>query len=85
MKYKAISAFLNNVSVTNSSGVFRDNSSYSVSVGGEIIGTLTSPKNTTFSQDNSEIKIIFKDSNYTSNKYFVRNSQGSFLNFGPVN
>ena len=77
--------FLNNVSVTNSSGVFRDNSSYSVSVGGEIIGTLTSPKNTTFSQDNSEIKIIFKDSNYTSNKYFVRNSQGSFLNFGPVN
>lgn len=73
--------FVNNVSVSNSSGVFRDNSSYSISVGGENIGTLTSPKNTSLSYGDSQIKIIFKDSNYTSNKFFVKENQGSFLNF----
>ncbi len=73
--------FVNNVSVSNSSGVFRDNSSYSISVGGENIGTLTAPKNTSLSYGDSQIKIIFKDSNYTSNKFFVKENQGSFLNF----
>ena len=73
--------FVNNVSVSNSSGVFRDNSSYSISVGGENIGTLTSPKNTSLSYGDSQIKIIFKDSNYTSNKFFVKENQDSFLNF----
>ena len=73
--------FVNNVSVSNSSGVFRDNSSYSISVGGENIGMLTSPKNTSLSYGDSQIKIIFKDSNYTSNKFFVKENQGSFLNF----
>ena len=73
--------FVNNVSVSNSSGVFRDNSSYSISVGGENIGTLTSPKNTSLSYGDSQIKIIFKDSNYTSNKFFVKENQGSFFFF----
>ena len=72
--------FVDNVSVSNSSGVFRDNSSYSIAIDGENVATLTNPENTTFNYGSSEIDIVFKDSEHTSTRQFVRDSQGSFLN-----
>ncbi len=72
--------FVDNVSVSNSSGVFRANSSYSIEIDGENVVTLTNPENTTFNYGSSEIDIVFKDSDHTSTRQFVRDSQGSFLN-----
>ena len=72
--------FLGNVSIANSSGVFRSNSSYSIAVDGEIIGTINKPKNTTLNYGDLEIEIVFKDSQYSSTKQFVKSNQGNFFN-----
>ena len=72
--------FLGNVSIANSSGVFRSNSSYSIAVDGEIIGTINKPKNTTLNYGDSEIEIVFNDSQYSSTKQFVKSNQGNFFN-----
>lgn len=72
--------FLGNVSITNSSGVFRGNNSYSIAVEGDIVGTINKPKNTTLNYGDSEIEIVFKDSQYSSTKQFVKSNQGNFFN-----
>ena len=72
--------FLGNVSIANSSGVFRSNSSYSIAVDGDIVGTINKPKNTTLNYGDSEIEIVFKDSQYSSTKQFVKSNQGNFFN-----
>ena len=72
--------FLGNVSITNSSGVFRGNSSYSIAVDGDIVGTINKPKNTTLNYGDSEIEIVFNDSQYSSTKQFVKSNQGNFFN-----
>ena len=72
--------FLGNVSITNSSGVFRGNSSYSIAVDGDIVGTINKPINTTLNYGDSEIEIVFKDSQYSSTKQFVKSNQGNFFN-----
>lgn len=72
--------FLGNVSITNSSGVFRGNNSYSIAVEGDIVGTINKPKNTTLNYGGSEIEIVFKDSQYSSTKQFVKSNQGNFFN-----
>ena len=72
--------FLGNVSIANSSGVFRSNSSNSIAVDGEIIGTINKPKNTTLNYGDLEIEIVFKDSQYSSTKQFVKSNQGNFFN-----
>ena len=72
--------FLDNVSITNSSGVFRGNSSYSIAVDGDIVGTINKPKNTTLNYGDLEIEIVFKDSQYSSTKQFVKSNQGNFFN-----
>lgn len=72
--------FLDNVSITNSSGVFRGNNSYSIAVDGDIVGTINKPKNTTLNYGDSEIEIVFKDSQYSSTKQFVKSNQGNFFN-----
>lgn len=70
---------LDNVSITNSSGVFRGNSSYSIAVNGDIVGTLNKANNTTLNYGDSEIDIVFKDSQYSSTKQFVKSNQGNFF------
>lgn len=70
---------VDNVSVCNSSGVFRVNSSYSVGVNGEVVGLLTDLENTTINHDGSKISIIFKNSEYTSTNQFVKSNQGNFI------
>ena len=72
--------FLGNVSITNSSGVFRGNSSYSIAVDGDIVGTINKPKNTTLNYGGLEIEIVSKDSQYSSTKQFVKSNQGNFFN-----
>lgn len=72
--------FLGNVSITNSSGVFRSNSSYSIAIDGDIVGTINKPKNTTLNYGDSEIEIVFNDSQYSSTKQFVKSNQGNFFN-----
>lgn len=72
--------FLGNVSITNSSGVFRGNNSYSIAVDGDIVGTINKAKNTTLNYGDSEIEIVFKDSQYSSTKQFVKSNQGNFFN-----
>ena len=72
--------FLGNVSITNSSGVFRGNNSYSIAVDGDIVGTINKPKNTTLNYGDLEIEIVFKDSQYSSTKQFVKSNQGNFFN-----
>lgn len=72
--------FLGNVSIANSSGVFRSNSSYSIAVDGDIVGTINKPKNTTLNYGDSEIEIVFNDSQYSSTKQFVKSNQGNFFN-----
>ena len=72
--------FLGNVSITNSSGVFRGNNSYSIAVDGDIVGTINKPKNTTLNYGDSEIEIVFNDSQYSSTKQFVKSNQGNFFN-----
>ncbi|MEE1129273.1 MAG: glycosyltransferase [Methanobrevibacter sp.] len=70
---------VDNVSICNSSGVFRANSSYSFAANGEVIASFDNLENMTVNHGNSEIKIIFKPSQYTSTKQFVRSNQGNFL------
>ncbi len=72
--------FLDNVSITNSSGVFRGNNSYSIAVDGDVVGTINKPRNTTLNYGDSEIEIVFMDSQYSSTKQFVKSNQGNFFN-----
>ena len=71
--------FVNNVSISNSTGVFRNSTSYDIAIDGETVTSISGANNTTFSYDDSEIKIVFKDTDYTSMKQFTRSSQGNFL------
>lgn len=73
--------FLNNVSIANSTGVFR-NTSYEIGINGETVATLNglNNNNTTFTYGDSEVEIVFKHVDRTSMKQFVRSNQGSFLN-----
>ena len=75
---------MDNVSIVNSFGIFKDNSTYDITVNDEIIKTVTY-YNKTFSESNftygdHEINITFVDRNNTSIKQFVRSEQGNFLN-----
>ena len=80
---QALKCLLNNVSVSNSSGVFREIQLIQFAVGGEnMLELLIILENmTSLSYGDSEIKIIFKDSNYTSNKTICNRNQGNFLEF----
>ena len=76
--------FIDNVSVMTSYGIFRDNSTYDITVNDELVKTV-SYENKTFSDSNftydgHEIVINFVDRNNTSIKQFVRSDQGNFLN-----
>ena len=76
--------FLDNKSIVTSFGIFKDNSTYDITVNNEIVKSVTYT-NKTFSDSNftyngHEINITFVDRNNTSIKQFVRSEQGNFLN-----
>lgn len=65
--------FLDNVSVVNSTGIFKNESSYDISVNGEFYTSFDFKKNSnkTFSYEGHDVSIFFKDTNSTSIKRFV--------------
>jgi glycosyltransferase involved in cell wall biosynthesis len=75
--------FLDNTSIVYSSGIFKKNSEYDIFVNGDFVTSFKFKKdnNITFDYGNHTVEIIFKDKNTTSIKEFVRESQGTFLNF----
>ncbi len=75
--------FLDNTSVAYSSGIFKKNSTYDISINDEFFTSFNFKKNSnvTFDYDNHTVEILFKDKNTTSIKQIPRESQGTFLNF----
>ncbi|WP_458454545.1 glycosyltransferase [Methanobrevibacter sp.] len=72
---------VNNNSILNSTGIFKENSNYSIAIDGEYVSTVTFPQKQTIEYGNNTIEIIFKDTNSTSIKQFVTQNKGNFLNF----
>ena len=73
---------VNNVSIADTNGIFNNNSSYYLAVNGEPVSSLNgSNNNTNFTYENYNVQIVFKETNSTSIKQFVRSDQGNFLNF----
>ncbi len=75
--------FLDNTSVAYSSGIFKKNSTYDISINDEFFTSFNFKKNSnvTFDYENHTVEILFKDKNTTSIKQIPRESQGTFLNF----
>ena len=75
--------FLDNHSIVYSSGIFKKNSTYDISVNGEYYTSFNFKKNSnvTFDYDGHRIDIYFKDLNTTSIKQAARENQGYYLNF----
>ena len=74
---------VDNTSVASSSGIFKDNSTYTIAVNGKYITSFNYEDglNKTFKSDGHEVEILFKDTNSTSIKVFALENQGYFLNF----
>ncbi|WP_407377301.1 glycosyltransferase [Methanobrevibacter sp.] len=76
--------FMDNESIANSFGIFRDNSTYSITVNDELVKSVDYTNNTfsdcNFTYDGHNFEIKFVDRNNTSIKQFVRSDQGNFLN-----
>ena len=77
----SVEIFVNNKSIASSSGILKDSYSYDISVNGEYVTSVSNLKNTKFKYDNNTVKVVFKDINSTSMKRYVKDYQGSFLNF----
>ena len=75
--------FLDNNSIVYSSGIFKKNSTYDISVDNKYLTSFKFKKNTniTFNYDNHTVEIIFTDKNTTSIKQIPRQNQGNFLDF----
>ena len=73
---------VDNVSMFNSSGIFKLNDTYNVLIDGQQVSTIYFKEklSSTFNYDNHEVKIIFKNTNSTSIKSFATESKGNFLN-----
>lgn len=76
--------FMDNTSIASSFGIFKDNSTYDITVNDELVKSIDYT-NKTFSDSNftyggHEFEIKFVDRNNTSIKQFVRSEQGNFLN-----
>jgi glycosyltransferase involved in cell wall biosynthesis len=74
--------FLDNESIVYSSGIFKKNSTYSISVNNDFTTSFNFKKNSnvTFDYGNHTVEIFFKDKNTTSIKQIPREKKGTFLN-----
>jgi glycosyltransferase involved in cell wall biosynthesis len=76
--------FLDNQSIASSFGIFRDNSTYDISINDEVVKSVSYNNKTfddcNFTYGDHEIRVEFVDRNNTSIKQFVRSDQGNFLN-----
>lgn len=75
---------LDNETIVSSFGIFKDNSTYDITVNDEVVQSVTynnkTFSNTNFTYEGHDINITFEDRNNTSIKQFVRSEQGNFLN-----
>ena len=74
--------FVDNDSVLNSSGILKNNSTYSISIDGEYYTSFVYKEGMKekLQYGDHKIKIKFSDTNSTSIKVFARQDQGNFLN-----
>lgn len=72
---------VDNVSIAESNGIFLNGSIYYLAVNGEPVGSLNSTDNTNFTYGDHNVQIVFKDTNSTSIKQFLRSERGNFLDF----
>ena len=76
--------FVDNESVANSFGIFREDSTYDIAINDEVVHSVTYSNNTfsdcNFTYNGHNIYIDFVDRNNTAIKQFVRSEQGNFLN-----
>ena len=72
---------INNISVANSTGVFKDDTVYDIAVNGRYYTSVKFMENKTFEYENNTVEIRFKDTNSTSIKTIVKSGEGIFLNF----
>ena len=71
---------VNNISIANSSGIFKEDASYDVAVDGVYYTTLKFMENKTFEYGNNTVSINFTDtSNITSIKTLTKSGNGFFL------
>ena len=76
--------FLDNESVASSTGVFSKDSTYQISVGGEVVDSFeyqgkNNLNNVSFDYNGHVVEIVFKDTNATSFKQYIRSNEGIFL------
>ncbi|WP_407423476.1 glycosyltransferase [Methanobrevibacter sp.] len=72
---------VDNVSIAESDGIFNNGSTYYIAVNDEPVSSLNCTNNTNFTYENHDVRIIFKDTNSTSIKQFLKSDRGNFLNF----
>lgn len=73
--------FVNNVSVVNSTGIFNNDSLYTIAVNSETVYTMDNLENVNFTYGGNEFRMIVKDTNATSIKQFTYANQDNFFNF----
>ena len=76
---------VNNKSIANSTGIFKENASYDIAIDGIYYATAHYPENLNFTYSNNTISIIFKQTNSTSFKQFLKQGEGNFINFQHIN
>ena len=72
---------LNNQSIVNSTGIFKQGELYDIEIEGEYVSSVKFPHDQKFKYGKNTVEVQFKDTNSTSIKQLVRENQGNFLNF----
>lgn len=78
---KSFEIFINNESVVGSAGILKAKSVYNIAIDGEYVTSIKSLENTSFKYGNNTVDIVFTNTNSTSIKQYVAESDGNFLDF----
>lgn len=78
---KSFEIFVNNESVIGSAGILKTKSVYNIAIDGEYVTSIKSLENTSFEYGNNTVDIVFSNTNSTSIKQYVTESDGYFLDF----
>ena len=78
---KSFEIFINNESVVSSAGILKAKSVYNIAIDGEYVTSIKSLENTSFKYGNNTVDIVFTNTNSTSIKQYVAESDGNFLDF----
>ena len=78
---KSFEIFVNNESIIGSAGILKTKSVYNIAIDGEYVTSIKSLENTSFEYGNNTVDIVFSNTNSTSIKQYVTESDGYFLDF----